>query len=454
MEKTKTKKRLLLFVLSVLSGFALSSIDYFKNPEFNWLIQTSTISQPEAKIHPSERYKYALVNSKDKTIHLKPNTQKDLELKIKNIGKLSWNIQSETPAISIDPNETFAAKFSVKAPASPGFYSKIIKPIVADSDWKTNNNMNLSIIVDGDFNKSYQYELVDEKPLKLMSNVSRQVTLKIKNIGTATWYDHGKFALQLLATKIDNSWLEEEIVATMSEPEIVPGQTATFNFNITAPAFIADYELKFGLAVKDNYIFENPFVLGINVATKKVAITIDDGYGNIDAFIDTLNRENVRATFFMLGCVAEKSTGAMRRIVTEGHQLASHSYCHPDFRTLSDDEVRWQLNHTRDVMKDVTGKDVYPYFRYPYGAMNERTNAILKEEGWKYFPWTQSTGDYKFHENSAAGRQQIYYYSTLNPPDNAIILMHVISKSSLAVLPDIIQWYRDHDYNFVTVDEL
>ena len=156
----------------------------------------------------------------------------------------------------------------------------------------------------------------------------------------------------------------------------------------------------------------------------------------------------------MLGCVAQQNPDAMRRIVNEGHLLASHSYCHPDFRTLSADQIRWQLSETRKIMQEITGYDVFPYFRYPYGAMNEKTHAVLKEEGWKYFHWTQSTGDYKHHGNTSEGRKQIFYYSTLNPPEQSIVLMHIISKSSLAILPEIIKWYRDHGYVFVTVDEL
>ncbi|MBI5754215.1 polysaccharide deacetylase family protein [Candidatus Peregrinibacteria bacterium] len=462
-QKTKTKKRLILFALSVLAGFAISGIDYFKTPEFNSILRTDTLTaRPVGKILPAERYKYSIINNKERTFHLKPNSKQDLELKIKNTGKLSWNITSKSLTASADttsvtiinPEDTFNLKFNVKTASGPGFYSATIDPIVADKNWKTNNKMKVNIVVDGDFDKSYQYELLDQKPLDLMKNVSTRLSVKIKNTGAVTWYGQGQFPVQLMADKKDNTWLPEGIIATMQEQETAPGQIATFNFNITAPATIVDFELKFKLAIGDNYVFKNPLVLGINIVTKKVAITVDDGYGNIDAFVDLFNRENVRATFFMLGCVVESNPKAMRRIVDEGHMLANHSYCHPDFRTLTDDKIRWELSHTREIMQNVTGHDVYPYFRYPYGAMNERTNNILKEEGWKYFPWTQSTDDYHFHQNTEAGRNFIYRYAISNPPDNAIILMHTFSQSSLAVLPDVIQWYRDHGYTFVTVDQL
>lgn len=438
MEKTKTKKCLLLFALSVLSGFSLSSLDYFSTPEFTSTIQTNIL--------PAERYKYK-ISEEDKIIHLEPNSTKQIKLKIKNTGKSTWN----TPT-TVTPGSTTTLPFTLTAPATPGFYNHPIKPLVADPNWTVNNQLNIGLIVDGDMDKSYQYKLLNPDPISLLIKDTKQITLKIKNTGKVAWQNHGKFSLYL-APKMATAKFGL-LATTMQEYEVHPGQTATFVFNLTSPDFLADYQLGFGLSINDLYSFKEPIVIAANISTKKVALTFDDGYGDIDAFINLLNEQHVRATFFMLGCVAENQPAAMRRIVNEGHLLASHSYCHPDFRTLTDDEIRWQLNHTREIMKDITGTDVYPNFRYPYGAMNERTNALLKEEGWTYYHWTQSTGDYKHHANTAAGRQQIYYYSTLNPPDSSNVLMHIISKSSLATLPNIIKWYRDHDYSFVTVDQL
>lgn len=460
----KTKRNLLLFIVSVVSGFLLSSADYFSTSELSSHLQANTLSeQPTAKILPGERYRYALVDDKDKTIHLNPNVQKEVKLKIKNTGKFSWDIKSKALTTKVDPAKTIDLKFNVASHANPGFYTETIKPIIADSNWTINNKIDLGIIVDGDFDKSYQYELLNRESLSLMNKSTKHLTLKVKNTGTSTWFNHGQFPLLLtVADKSvasdfkpnDNSWLADDVIANMDEDEVAPGQVATFNFNMTAPAYISNYEFKFNLAIKDNYILKTPFILEVNIISKTVALTFDDGYGDIGAFVDLLSSQNVRGTFFMLGCVAEKNPEAMRKIVNEGHLLANHSYCHPDFRTLTADGIRWQLNRTREIMSDVTDKDIYPYFRYPYGGMNDFTNNVLREDGWKYFPWTQDTSDYRYHPNTDAGRRHIYTYATLNPPDNAIVLMHTISQSSLATLPDIIQWYRDHGYSFVTVDQL
>lgn len=465
MKKNKNKKHLFLIVFGILSGILAYHTDSLKTANFTNTVKNDTINYQENQksIPLSKHYKYK-IDEEDKILYLKPNSRQTVKFKIKNVGKSSWNIDTENSVkTTINPQDTVSLEFNITAPVIPGFYNQAIKPLVADKKWTTNNQLNIGLIVDGALDESYQYEVVDQSQINLLLKGSKQVTIKVKNTGTIAWQNHGKFPLYLIADPkystskfkpLNDSWISDEIIGTMQEYEVNPGQTATFVFNMTSPDYITDHELGFKLSINNIFTFKFPIILGINVLIKKVALTFDDGYGNIDAFIDLLNNENVRGTFFMLGCVAEKNPDAMRRIVNEGHMLANHSYCHPDFRTLSDDEIRWQLSHTREVMQNITGKDIYPYFRYPYGAMNARTNAVLKEEGWTFIHWTQSTGDYKRHENSAAGRQQVYYYSTLNPPNNSIVLMHIISKSSLAALPSIIKWYRDHDYSFVTVDQL
>lgn len=403
---------------------------------------------------------------------LQPNEEEEIEFKIKN--KPEWDILSNysarngksifnSPEIKIDPNDPQNIKTKIKTPSTPGAFTEIFMPRSKENKWIRKDKIVLSVVVDGDFSESYNYEIIDNKSTYgMIVNGTKDITFRIKNTGTAPWYNNMDFPLYLYPDeKTDtpqfynsDTWLSDKIIGIMWEKEVDPGEIATFNFKLSAPPVATDYKLGFKLAIKDIYTFPNPIFLEIKVNNKQVALTFDDGYGEIDPFLNLLNQEGVRGTFFILGCVAQARPDQMRRIVNEGHLLANHSYCHPDFRTLTDEQILWQLSETRKIMEEITGNDVYPYFRYPYGARDARTDAVLEQEGWKIFHWTQSTGDYKRHENSAAGRQQVYYYSTRNPPDQSIVLMHIISKSSLAALPDIIQWYRDHGYTFVTVDEL
>ncbi|MFN0117037.1 MAG: polysaccharide deacetylase family protein, partial [Elusimicrobiota bacterium] len=59
---------------------------------------------------------------------------------------------------------------------------------------------------------------------------------------------------------------------------------------------------------------------------KKIALTFDDGPGpNTEKFLDLLKRENVKATFFVLGQAVNKHDAVMKRIKQDGHEIGSHT---------------------------------------------------------------------------------------------------------------------------------
>lgn len=81
----------------------------------------------------------------------------------------------------------------------------------------------------------------------------------------------------------------------------------------------------------------------------RVALTFDDGPD--PAFtpqvLDILARHGARATFFVVGANVERHLALARRIVDEGHTLGNHTYDHAPLTTLSDDQVREQLERGR-----------------------------------------------------------------------------------------------------------
>lgn len=188
---------------------------------------------------------------------------------------------------------------------------------------------------------------------------------------------------------------------------------------------------------------------------KFVAITIDDGWGgNLQGYLDVLKENRVKATFFMQGNEAEKQPEMMKKIVEEGHLLANHSYDHPEFTKLNKDEILWELEEGRNAILEASGYDPYPYFRYPYGSNSTLSNQILAEQGWKYFYWTQNTWDWSFETDTPEGEAYVYEEAIKNAPQESIVLLHTHGGSSVGVLPEIIKWYRQNGYSFVTVDAL
>jgi len=444
--------------------------------------------QDENSRYPiSERYKYEIIDQGDTTIYADASTDADeeitLEVTLKNTGKSSWFLtegienqlvigaypQGEKIQIKdkkgkeiIGPDETTTFDLTLKPPTTPGVYIKEFAPLISGSKWLNNEKLTWQIIVEGDYTNSLKYKIQEQEINRTARpNTSTEIKVQITNASETTWYGKNsqtQYKVQLVADDEITArtlGIEGNPVATMSEQEVQPGEIATFTFNVSPPSITGSYRLRLKLSIAELFTLDrDPLDINIIAAGKVVALTIDDGYGEIEDFIEVLNANNVRATFFMLGVVAQSNPEGMKAIVESGNLLANHSYIHPNFNTLSASEIRNQLNSTRQIMIDATGFDPYPYFRYPGGDHSQRTDAVLAEDGWKYFHWTNGTGDFKYRANTAAGRKHILYYATANAPDKAIVLLHTMSQSTVAVLPDIINFYRDRGYAFVTVDEL
>ncbi len=104
---------------------------------------------------------------------------------------------------------------------------------------------------------------------------------------------------------------------------------------------------------------------------------------NTERLLDILDRNLVKATFFVLGYVAEQHPGLVRSIDNAGHEIGSHSYCHRLIHRLSPDEFRQDLRKSRDLLQDLLGKPVTA-FRAPSFSINRESMwalDVLAEEG-------------------------------------------------------------------------
>ena len=106
---------------------------------------------------------------------------------------------------------------------------------------------------------------------------------------------------------------------------------------------------------------------------------------NTRRILALLNRQGVRATFFVLGWVADRHPELVREIDESGHEIGSHSYWHRLVYSLSPDEFRDDLCRSRDVLQDITGKSVNAYRAPSFSITSQSLWAldILTREGFK-----------------------------------------------------------------------
>src|SRR5204863_10046967 len=116
---------------------------------------------------------------------------------------------------------------------------------------------------------------------------------------------------------------------------------------------------------------------------------------NTPRLLDMLKQRKIKATFFVVGeCVAEYPT-IMKRIVAEGHEIANHSWSHPQLSTMSESAVHDQLQKPHDAIVQATG--VTPtLMRPPFGAFTQRQQRWANGEwGYKCILWDVDPLDWK-----------------------------------------------------------
>jgi len=107
---------------------------------------------------------------------------------------------------------------------------------------------------------------------------------------------------------------------------------------------------------------------------------------NTEAILGLFEEAGVKATFFTLGWVAERYPALMRRIVEQGHELASHGCDHRRVYTLEPEAFRADVLRSKQVLEDASGAEVRGY-RAPSFSFDPRTpwaHRILAESGYGY----------------------------------------------------------------------
>ncbi|HET6456663.1 MAG TPA: PQQ-binding-like beta-propeller repeat protein, partial [Armatimonadota bacterium] len=179
---------------------------------------------------------------------------------------------------------------------------------------------------------------------------------------------------------------------------------------------------------------------------KQMALTFDAGEPPLNGVLDTLRQYNVRCTFFVTGTVAQVTPEYWVQATIDGHQVCNHSYNHPDLRSLTDDEIRWQLTAADDIIYSVTGNHSRPLFRAPSALRDARVLAAAASAGFRHVYWSSWPGDTDVSQIVS---------STLSAACNgAVILLHASKPDVETALQTIVPTLLSQGYELVTVSEL
>lgn len=191
---------------------------------------------------------------------------------------------------------------------------------------------------------------------------------------------------------------------------------------------------------------------------RNLALTFDDGPNPActPALLEVLAKHNVRATFFMIGKWVEKEATLAREVQSAGHEVANHTFSHPNLALCSVDRVRQELDDCNRALQNASLDNHFHLFRAPFGARRPATLRTARTAGLVPVNWTITAFDWR---PTSSERVQQHVLRRLRGGD--VLLFH--DGSHLDIRSDrmhtvravdaLIPRLRGEGYEFVTVGD-
>lgn len=180
---------------------------------------------------------------------------------------------------------------------------------------------------------------------------------------------------------------------------------------------------------------------------KLVCFTFDDGpYAPVtNKILDTLEKYNGRATFFVVGDRTDTYSDEIIRASKMGCEIGTHTYSHVNLNSLSVPEMQEEIKKSCDAISKYTGKKV-KVLRPPEGAANDTVKANV---GMPMVLWSVDSRDWDY-------RNADKDYQTVmdNVFDGSIVLMHDLYPETADAVARLIPELAKQGYKFVTFSEL
>jgi len=182
-----------------------------------------------------------------------------------------------------------------------------------------------------------------------------------------------------------------------------------------------------------------------------VAMTFDDGPHpqNTPRLLDMLRARNIRATFYVIGRNVDRYPHIARRIVSEGHEIGNHTYTHRKLTSLSDSQVRQEMQKTQDSIARATG--VKPRtMRPPYGALLTRQRTMIYNEyNYPTIMWSVDPEDWR-----RPGVSVVRSRLVSRAHNGAILLAHDLHAPTVDAMPGTFDGLLGKGFKFVTVSQM
>lgn len=188
----------------------------------------------------------------------------------------------------------------------------------------------------------------------------------------------------------------------------------------------------------------------VDRADNKVSITFDCAWANsnTDQLIEILDKEDVKATFFVTGEFCDKYPEDVKKLYNAGHEIQNHSDKHPHVSGMNLNDFIDDVRSCNTKIKALTGEEPVLY-RSPYGEYDDNIVKTVEGMGMFHIQWNVDSIDW-----NKPSPETIIERTTKNISSGSVLLFHNDLENTTNALPKVLKSLKEQGFEFCKVSEL
>lgn len=206
----------------------------------------------------------------------------------------------------------------------------------------------------------------------------------------------------------------------------------------------------FGRSVLTSSTTRDLPIYNVQKDEKVISLSFDAAWGNEDTqqLIDILGKEDIKATFFVVGEWVDKYPESVKALHEAGHEIQNHSNTHPHMPQLSVEQIIAETNACNDKIEAITS--VRPtLLRPPFGDYDDKLVSTLRSIGMYTIQWDVDSLDWKNPSPS-----EIISRVVKKAQPGSLVLFHNAAKNTPAALPGVIAGLKAEGYSFIPISDM
>ena len=206
------------------------------------------------------------------------------------------------------------------------------------------------------------------------------------------------------------------------------------------------------IALGSARIQANYFLNSIHSGTGKgLALSFDDGPDPLltPKLLDVLDQHGAKASFFLIGHMAEAHPEVVQQIVAKGHTIGNHSFSHEKNLTwMSSSALDADIARCSAVLQNITGKAV-AWFRPPFGVTTPRYARVLRQQKLQSIGWSLRSLD-----TTMTRKEEVLKRVLPQLAHGRIVLFHDTCAHTIEALPEIFAHCSQKGIDIVSIDAM